>query len=152
MAHNPAPAPSPTRSQLGCFQVLEDRSADIDLPPSFRQDIPARVALTLERDDKFPLVPGWRLAALGDETAEARRALRDGSWWPLENGGVQVQFGDGTSGVGLSLAPSGTHFEGEARTYSAVGDHWFHTPVRLDRIACPSPPTMIARIDPSDQR
>jgi hypothetical protein len=135
----------PAPRQLGCFQVLEDRSADIDLPPSFREHIPAQVALTPEPDSHFPLLPGWRLAALGEERPEAARALRDGSWWPLERGGIHVQLGDGVAGVGLSLELAGADFEGEARTYSDAGDHWFHTPVRLDRITCPHPPTIIDR-------
>ncbi len=145
LARNPAPAPAPAPGQLGCFQVVEDRSADIDLPPRFQDDIPAQVALTHEPDHQFSRLPGWRLAELGQEKGEATRALRDGSWWPLESGGVHVQLGDGASGVALSLELAGRDFEGEARAYSAGGDHWFHTPVRLDRIDCPRPPTILER-------
>jgi hypothetical protein len=118
---------------------------DIDLPPRFQEQIPAQVALTPEPDRQIPRLPGWRLAALGEEKAEATRALRDGSWWPLERGGIHVQLGDGSSGVGLSLELAGTDFEGEARAYSDVGEQWFHSPVRLERIACSRPPTVIER-------
>ena len=145
LARNPAAAPQPAPGQLGCFLVRGDRSADIDLPPRFREQIPAEVALTPEPDDQFPLLAGWRLAALGQEKAEATRALRDGSWWSLERGGIYVQLAEGSSGVGLSLEIAGTGFAGEARTYSDIGDNWFRTPVRLDCITCPHPPTIIER-------
>jgi len=125
--------------------VVGDRSASIDLPPRFREHIPAQVALTPEPDDQFPLLGGWRLAALGEEKAEAARALRDGSWWPLEQGRIYVQLAEGSSGVGLSLEVAANGFEGEARTSSDIGDNWFRTPVRLDRIACPHPPTILER-------
>jgi hypothetical protein len=118
---------------------------DIDLPPRFRDHIPAQVALTPEPDNQFPLLAGWRLAALGEEKTEATRALRDGSWWPVGRGGIYVQLDEGSSGVGLSLEAAESGFEGEARTYSDIGDNWFRTPVKLDRISCPHPPTIIDR-------
>jgi hypothetical protein len=145
LARNPPPVRQPAPGQLGCFQVLGERSVDIDLPPRFRDHIPAQVALTPEPDNQFPLLAGWRLAALGQEKAEATRALRDGSWWPVDRGGIYVQLDEGSSGVGLSLEAAGNGFEGEARTYSDIGDNWFRTPVRLDRIACPHSPTIIQR-------
>ena len=145
LARNPPPVRQPAPGQLGCFQVLGDKSVNIDLPPRFRDHIPAQMALTPEPDNQFPLLAGWRLAALGEEEAEATRALRDGSWWLLERGGIYVQLADGSSGVGLSLEAARDGFEGEARTYSDIGDNWFRTPVRLDRIACPHPPTIIER-------
>lgn len=144
-ARNPAQVRQPASGQLGCFQVLGDRSAEIDLPPRFRERIPAQVALTPEPDSQVPLLPGWRLAALGEEKAEATRALRDGSWWSLDRGGVYVQLAEGSSGVALSLEPADNGFEGEARTSSDTGDNWFRTPVKLDRIACPHPPRIIER-------
>jgi hypothetical protein len=145
LVRSPAPARQPAGGQVGCFQVRGDRSAAIDLPPRFRERIPAQVALTPQPDDQFPLLPGWRLAALGQEKAEATRALRDGSWWSLEGGGIYVQLAEGSSGVGLSLEVAGSGFEGEARTSSDIGSDWFETPVRLERIACPHPPTILER-------
>jgi len=145
LARNPAPAWQPGAGQLGCFQVRGETSADIDLPSRFREHIPAQVALTTEPDNQFPLLAGWRLAALGEENVQATRALRDGSWWPVERGRIYVQLAEGSSGVGLSLEASGDGFEGEARTSSDIGDNWFRTPVRLDRITCPHPPTIIQR-------
>jgi hypothetical protein len=144
-ARNPSSAEHPSPGQLGCFHVLGDRSPDIDLPPRFREHIPAQMALTPEPDNHFPLLAGRRLAALGKEKAEATRALRDGSWWLLDGGRIYVQLAEGATGVGLSLEAAGNGFEGEARTYSDVGDNWFRTPVRLDRIACPQPPTILER-------
>jgi hypothetical protein len=144
-ARDPSAAGPLSPGELGCFQVLGDSSANIDLPPRFRERIPAQVALTPEPDHQFPLRAGWRLAALGKEKPEASRALRDGSWWPLDRGRIYVQLAEGPTGVGLRLEAAGNGFEGEARTYSDVGDNWFRTPVRLDRIACPQPPTILER-------
>jgi hypothetical protein len=135
----------PTPGQVGCYLVRVSGTAEIDLPDWWREHIPAQVALTDELDRQFPSDPGWRLAALGVENDEATRALRDGIWWPRERGGIHVRLGDGFSGVGLSLEPTGNGFDGEARTFSDIGDSWFHTQVRLERVACQRSPTIIKR-------
>jgi hypothetical protein len=66
----------------------------------------------------------------------------DGAWWPLREGGVEVRFGDGFSGVHLRLNATGRGFDGEGWTYQDVGDDSFSVHVTFLRVLCVRSPTV----------
>jgi len=145
-AHGPRREQSPAPAQLGCYDVRVDRGlADRDLPVWFREHIPSQIALAADRENGETFDPGWRLATLGGESGEAVYAIKDGAWWPVPKGGIEVRLGNGSSGVRLRLNAVVSGFDGEARTYQDVGDASFPAHVMLERVHCAQQPIVIDR-------